>query len=224
MISVLTGFVAGLTHVLSGPDHLAAVAPLAVEGKRRAWTTGLRWGLGHASGVVLVGALSLLLREVLPVNFIASSSERLVGVVLIGIGLWGFRQAFNQQLHTHEHSHGGSPHNHVHLHGPGSAHPQTVPAPHAHTHAAFAVGTLHGLAGSSHFLGVLPALAFPTVAEALAYLAAYGVGTVLAMISFASVMGWIASRFAGDRPRAYRSLMCGCSLAAVVLGGFWLAA
>ena len=116
MISVLTGFVAGLIHVLSGPDHLAAVAPLAVEGQRRAWMTGLRWGFGHASGVVLVGVLSLLLRDVLPVDLISSWSERLVGVVLIGIGLWGFRQAFTRHLHTHEHSHGGHPHVHVHLH------------------------------------------------------------------------------------------------------------
>ena len=224
MISVLTGFVAGLTHVLSGPDHLAAVAPLAVEGRRRAWTTGFRWGLGHASGVVLVGVLSLLFREILPVNLIASWSERLVGVVLIGIGLWGFRKAFTQRLHTHEHSHGGHPHHHVHLHGPGTAHPDTAPAPHTHTHAAFAVGTLHGLAGSSHFLGVLPALAFPTTTEAMAYLGAYGAGTVLAMVSFSSVLGLVAARFAGGRPHAYRSLMCGCSLVAVVIGGFWLVA
>ena len=224
MISVLTGFVAGLTNVLSGPDHLAAVAPLAVEDKRRAWTTGFRWGLGHASGVTLVGLLSLLFREILPVNLIASWSERLVGVVLIGIGLWGFRKAFTQHLHTHEHSHGGHPHNHVHLHGLETAHPDTTPAPHAHTHAAFAVGTLHGLAGSSHFLGVLPALAFPTTTEAVAYLGAYGAGTVLAMASFSSVMGRVAARFGGGRPQAYRSLMCGCSLAAVVIGGFWLVA
>ncbi len=222
MISVLTGFVAGLIHVLSGPDHLAAVAPLAVDGKCRAWATGFRWGLGHASGVVLVGLLSLVFREILPVDLIASGSERLVGVMLIGIGLWGFRKAFTQHLHTHAHSHGGPPHNHAHLHGPGNAHPEAVPAPHAHTHAAFAVGTLHGLAGSSHFLGVLPALAFPTTTEAVAYLGAYGTGTVFAMASFSSVMGLFAARFAGGRPRAYRSLMCGCSLAAVVIGGFWL--
>ena len=224
MISVLAGFVAGLIHVLSGPDHLAAVAPLAVEGRRRAWVTGLRWGLGHASGVTLVGVLSLLLRDILPVDSIASWSERLVGVVLIGIGLWGFRQAFTRHLHTHAHSHGGHPHVHAHLHGPGTGHPEAAPAPHAHTHAAFAVGTLHGLAGSSHFLGVLPALAFPTASEAVAYLLAYGAGTVLAMASFSSVMGWVAARFSGGRTRAYRWLMCGCSLAAVVIGGFWLVA
>lgn len=224
MISALTGFVAGLIHVLSGPDHLAAVAPLAVDGRRRAWLTGFRWGLGHASGVILVGVLSLLLRDILPVDSIASWSERLVGVVLIGIGLWGFRQAFTRHLHTHAHTHGGHPHVHVHVHGLATAHPSTAPAPapHVHTHAAFAVGTLHGLAGSSHFLGVLPALAFPSTSEAVTYLGAYGVGTVLAMASFSTAMGWVAARFSGGRTRAYRTLMGGCSLAAVLLGGFWL--
>ncbi len=224
MISVLTGFVAGLNHVLSGPDHLAAVAPLAVEGQQRAWTSGLRWGLGHASGVVLVGVLSLLLRDILPVDLISSWSERLVGVVLIGIGLWGFRQAFNQHLHTHEHSHGGQPHWHVNLHGPGTGHPETAPTPHAHTHAAFVVGTLHGLAGGSHFLVGLAALALPTTTEAIAYLVAYGAGTIFAMVSFSSVMGLVAARFSGGRIRAYRSLMCACSLAAVLIGSFWLVA
>ena len=35
-------------------------------------------------------------------------------------------------------------------------------AVHAHSHAgaSFAMGTIHGLAGSSHLFGVLPALAF----------------------------------------------------------------
>ena len=35
--------------------------------------------------------------------------------------------------------------------------------------------------------GVLPALAFPTLAQAVSYLAAYGVGTVLAMMGFAAL-------------------------------------
>ena len=30
MIALVTGFIAGLGHVFAGPDHLAAVAPLAV--------------------------------------------------------------------------------------------------------------------------------------------------------------------------------------------------
>jgi hypothetical protein len=52
VISALTGFVAGWLHVLSGPGHLTAVAPIAINDHRKAWVTGLNWGLGHASGGV----------------------------------------------------------------------------------------------------------------------------------------------------------------------------
>lgn len=222
MISLCTGFVAGLLHVLSGPDHLAAVAPLAVAGPRRAWVSGLKWGMGHASGVVVVGLLSLLLREVLPLDLISSWSERLVGVVLIGIGLWGLRRACTQRLHLHEHWHDGHTHVHVHVHSAQAVHGHAADGAHAHTHTAFAIGTLHGLAGSSHFLGVLPALAFPSTTEAVCYLAAYGAGTIGAMSTFSSLVGLVASRFRTGGVRAYRSLMCACSVAAVILGGYWL--
>jgi sulfite exporter TauE/SafE len=223
MIALLTGFVAGLGHVFTGPDHLAAVAPLAVEGRVDAWKAGLRWGLGHTSGVLVVGALALLLRGVLNVAAISSWSERLVGVVLIGIGLWGFRTAFKKRLHVHDHAHGGQTHVHVHVHDSGSAHKPVEPKPHVHTHTAFAVGTLHGLAGSSHFLGILPALALPSRLEAYSYLGAFGVGTVFAMVAFAFSIGMISHGRSGRGIRAYQGLMYGCSVAAVAVGLYWLA-
>ena len=43
-----------------------------------------------------------------------------------------------------------------------------------HGRAAFAVGTLHGLAGSSHLLGILPALAMPSDLAAGIYLLLFG--------------------------------------------------
>ena len=224
MIALLTGFIAGLGHVFSGPDHLAAVAPLAVESRKKAWIAGLRWGLGHSSGVLLVGFLSLLLRDVLPRELISSWSERLVGVVLIAIGVWGFRAAMKKRVHVHEHQHDGQEHVHVHVHGTQTAHQPAEPKRHVHTHTAFAVGTLHGLAGSSHFLGVLPALAFPTRHEAYTYRGAFGVGTVCAMILFAAVIGMISRGFAGTGVRAYQRLMYTCSGAAVAVGIYWLVA
>ena len=40
MTLALAGLVAGAVHVLSGPDHLAAIAPYAVADKARSWRTG----------------------------------------------------------------------------------------------------------------------------------------------------------------------------------------
>src|SRR6187431_1224168 len=67
MLTVIAAaFVAGLVHVLTGPDHLAAVAPLAAADRGRGWFAGWTWGLGHASGVVTVAMLAVLLRDALP--------------------------------------------------------------------------------------------------------------------------------------------------------------
>lgn len=224
MISVLTGLVAGAIHVVSGPDHLAAVAPFAVASRRHAWSIGLRWGVGHAGGVLFIGLISLLLRDWLPLAAISSWSERLVGVVLIGIGLWGGRRALRDRVHTHEHEHGGERHVHIHAHDGATAHTHGPAPEHRHTHAAFAVGTLHGVAGSSHFLGVLPALAFPTMTDAVWYLAAYGIGTVAAMVGFASLVGLSARSLSASSTQAYRQMLAFSSLAAVLVGGWWLLA
>lgn len=94
MIIFFTGFAAGSVHVLTGPDHLAAVAPLSLDSKKSNWLVGFKWGLGHSAGVILVGVLALLFRELIPIDLISSYSERFVGVILIGIGLWGIKKVF----------------------------------------------------------------------------------------------------------------------------------
>ena len=115
MILVLAGLVAGFVHVLSGPDHLAAMAPYATEGKARAWRTGVRWGLGHSAGVLGVGLLALMLRDALPVEAISAWGERCVGLVLIGIGVWGLRKAMAAtRVDTDPHRHGQRPQVHGH--------------------------------------------------------------------------------------------------------------
>mgnify|MGYP001552875913 FL=1 len=113
LLIIAAGIGAGLVHVFSGPDHLAAIAPLAMKREKGAWRTGLRWGAGHASGVAFVGILSLLLRGLLPVDLISHWSDRLVGALLIGIGLWTLRKAL--LIHAHAHQHEGETHEHIHV-------------------------------------------------------------------------------------------------------------
>lgn len=182
--AIMAGFAAGLVHVLSGPDHLAAVAPLSLGKGRSGWRTGLQWGFGHASGVLVMGLLALLFREVLPLEAISSWAERLVGVTLIGVGAWGICKAFSPQTHEPR-------------------------------RAAFAIGTLHGFAGSSHLLGVVPALLFPEPVAVGAYLAAFGVGTLGGMVGFALLISAVPNR-------VHRLAMPACACAAVGIGCYWL--
>src|SRR5438046_1963326 len=83
MFAAVTGLIAGIIHVWSGPDHLAAIAPLAVRSPRRAWAPGARWGMGHSAGVAVIGLLSLWLRDLLPVKMLSNWGERCVGIMLI---------------------------------------------------------------------------------------------------------------------------------------------
>jgi hypothetical protein len=205
----LIGLLAGLVHALSGPDHLAAVAPLVVEERRRGWATGLLWGMGHSAGVWGVGLLALALRGLLPVDRLSSVSERLVGAVLIGVGLWGLRRVW---LARYPVSPAAAPHPHHHA---APARPRLSP---------LGIGTLHGLAGSSHLLGILPALALPSVAASFAYVIAFGLGSVAAMVAFSSMLGLAAVRLTARGPGAYQVLLAAFSAVSILVGGWWLLA
>ena len=92
-----------------------------------------------------------------------------------------------------------------------------------HAHASFYMGILHGVAGSSHFLGVLPALALPTRGAALAYIAAFGVGSVAAMTLFAAAVGLAGERLP-NASGAHRLMMRTAAVLAIAVGGVWLTA
>jgi hypothetical protein len=213
MLTLLSGAVAGAFHVLSGPDHLAAVAPLAVSAKARAWRQGWTWGLGHTSGVVVVALLALALREMLPpLVTISSWSERIVGAALLAVGTWSVLRAL--RVGPAPHVHGGRTHDHTHVQrGPAWARRL------GHPHASFALGLLHGAAGSSHVFGVIPALALPSTAQAFVYLAAFGGGSVAAMAAFAALVGGLRGWGAGGLERA---LMGACGVLALAVGSAWL--
>jgi len=215
MLTLITGAAAGLFHVLSGPDHLAAVAPLAAAERERGWLAGWTWGIGHASGVVVVAVIAILLRDVLPpIDAISAWGERLVGGGLIAIGFWALRRSLS--IGPARHAHGAVAHAHLHVQN-GPSWVQRL----GHAHASFYMGVLHGVAGSSHFFGVLPALALPSRAAALTYIGAFGVGTVAAMTAFAAVVGSMGMRMHAGTP-AHRAMMLTAAALAFAVGGWWL--
>ena len=131
-----------------------------------------------------------------PLDALSAWAERGVGIVLIGIGARGLRKALTLRSHdASAHIHGGK---------------------------AFAVGTVHGLAGSSHLLGVVPALALPSDVAAGVYLALFGTGTVAAMGTFSSLVGRIASYPRASPAGIQRFLLAACCAAAIAVGASWL--
>ena len=216
MLILITGALAGVVHVLSGPDHLAAVAPMAVDARRRGWVSGWTWGFGHASGVVFVAVLAVVLRDVLPsIDLISAWSERIVGAALIAVGLWALRRS--TRIGSAPHTHGVMSHRHLYLQE-GPAWLRRL----GHAHASFCLGVLHGVAGSSHFFGVLPALALPSLTASLLYITAFGAGTIAAMTAFAAAVGTAAVRLPhGILPQ--RAMMLAAAVLAIAVGSFWIA-
>ena len=221
LLALFAGLLAGVVHVFTGPDHLAAVAPLST-GRAGAWRTGAVWGLGHSGGVLVLGLTALAFRDALPMDVISSWSERVVGLVLIGMGLWCLRLALRRRVHTHEHEHEGRAHAHYHVHAEAVPSSKDSRTPHKHTHAALAIGALHGFAGGAHLVGVVPAVAFPVMLEGATYLCGYGIGTIFAMGAFASAFGALSRKASTLDTPGYRRWMGACGGAALTIGGCWL--
>ena len=209
MIPILTGLAAGALHVFSGPDHLAALAPIAVEDPSRAGRIGGFWGLGHGIGVVIVGGVGLFLRSFVDIGAWSAWAEFLVGFLLIGVGFWAISRAGRVEIHDHQHVHNETSHKHVHPHEPDDR---------THHHAALGVGIFHGMAGSGYLFGVLPALVLPT-SQAVIYLVSYLVAAFAGMSMFAYGLGVLVRRTGSEW---VTRLMYGTGGLAMAVGVVWV--
>ena len=213
LIGILTGFAAGAVHVVSGADHLVAMAPTAIRKPKYALREGIAWGLGHSTGVLLLSLIAILAKDLVNIDLMSSFAEFVVGLTLLFIGALAIRNAFGVNIHMHKHSHStGIDHRHMHFHFLGRKFHNR------HAHASTGLGVIHGLAGASHLLAVIPALALPPVG-AIAYLLAYLFGSIFAMVVVVIGIS-IATGRAGRRLTPL--LMGSTGGLSIATGFFWL--
>ena len=217
LISVLTGFAAGAVHVVGGADHLVAMAPFSLRKPWSAMRAGLAWGAGHSAGVVVLALVAIVFKDLAHIEAMSAWAEFLVGIALLVVGVLAVRTAFGLELHSHEHSHahrddGVETHHHLHLHVRGQSNHRR------HAHAASGLGLLHGLAGASHLLAVIPALALPPLGAA-AYLLSYLCGSMAAMLAVVGVVSFLTLR---SGARLLPLLVGGTGALSIFTGVFWL--
>ncbi len=175
------GILIGMRHALEA-DHLAAVVALSTRTRGRLATMlrGAAWGLGHSTALLVVGGVCLAFGTSLSQ---ASEQwlERAVGAMLLILGAQVIARLVRSRVRVSRHAHDGVLH--VHAHSSASA----AGAPlHQHRHAdrshlrAALVGTVHGMAGSAALV-VLTSATAGTFWMGLAYIASFGVGSILGM-------------------------------------------
>ena len=176
-VVILTGVIAGFVHVVSGADHLIAMVPSAITSPKIAIRNSLSWALGHSSGVVFLAVLAIFIKDITSLNKFSNVAEFLVGISLLMVGVFAIKNYFHLNIHSHSHHHNGVAHHHLHFHS------KEEKKHTKHSHALTGLGLLHGIAGGSHFLAVLPALALP-LPNAFVYLTAYLMGSLVSMNLF----------------------------------------
>ncbi|XP_010266841.1 PREDICTED: uncharacterized protein LOC104604265 [Nelumbo nucifera] len=210
--SAWTGFFAGCLHTLSGPDHLAALAPLSIGRSRlESAAVGALWGCGHDAGQMIFGLLFLLLKNRLHIEVLRTWGTRVVGLTLLIIGAMGIREASEVPTPC------------VALEN-GECDVSALEALETPTvgkkkigFATFATGIVHGLQPDA-LLMVLPALALPSRLAGAAFLSMFLLGTVIAMGSYTVLIGSCSQALKERVPRITEKLTWGSSLIAIGLG------
>lgn len=215
LVGWLLGLLLGMRHALE-PDHLTAVSTLVAENRKatRGILLGACWGLGHTAALLAVGVVLAAMHARMP-DRLADSFELVVAVMLVFLGVRSIvRGARAEQT--------GSFHTHAHRSG---AHRHRAPAEHVHVGSwtfatrSLVVGLVHGLAGS----GALTALVvaeLPTTSSRLAYIALFGLGSVMGMAALSGVIGWPVARMA-RRPTVARTFLFVAGGISSMLGLFW---
>ena len=158
LIPILFACTAGIGHAFE-PDHLLAVGNLISrrDTLAEALRDGVYWGLGHTTTLVVVGSIILLGRVTI---FTSGYFEAAVGFMLVVMGI-------SRLLEQHR--------------PPAKVRPGAPPS-----RAAYAVGLLHGLAGSGALvLLVMSEIRSPWLS--VVYFAVFGVGSILGMFTVAGL-------------------------------------
>jgi len=191
------GFLLGVRHACD-PDHVVAVTSILGRTQRigQALRIGAFWGIGHTATLLGVGVAMVLFGVSMP-SSATVVMELAVASMLVLLGANALRGA-----RTAERSDGTLATNARRL--PTSIRP-------------LAIGLVHGLAGS----GALVLLATTEIRSrggALAYLALFGVGTVLGMMTITLILAAPFVYGAGRLVAARVFIVRGAGVLGIVLG------
>lgn len=192
------------------PDHMAAVSTFVARRPtpRQAIGFGVKWAIGHGLSLLLIGSILFALKKALvqPTLFSSGVLDRVVGLVLIGLGGLMLFQLRSGATHSARQTPFQTPHiarvevqtseaesDELPLFGaPGAPPSAQAPAYVSLKNDSGSVwmGMLHGAAGTGAFVTQAAlALSDTSYAMVFAYTLAFSVGVLLAMAFYAGMLG-----------------------------------
>tara|TARA_Y100001933_G_scaffold115414_1_gene115322 strand:+ start:269 stop:1024 length:756 start_codon:yes stop_codon:yes gene_type:complete len=211
--AVPMGLSAGIIHVVTGADHLVAMAPSSITNPKSALKNGLSWGLGHTSGIIILSILAIFIRDIIPLERFSSFAELLVGISLLIIGVIAIKNSRTFGIHSHQHKHNnGISHKHYHYHQNKTLHNKNA-------HALTGLGLLHGIAGGSHLVPLIFVITIPDMQGAILYLFAYLIGSFVIMSMFTYLISISTLKFGKNQLKSLIAFAGGISFS---VGLFWI--
>ncbi len=198
-ILVIAGTAAslGFIHTVLGPDHYL---PFIVMSRARKWNLSktlfisFLCGLGHVLSSVILGFLGIALGvAVFKLENIESLRGGGAAWLLVGFGfayfIWGLRRAIKNRPHKHIHFHAdGDKHEHEHVHK----------ADHAHVHEEKKKSITPWILFTIFVFGpcepLIPLVMYPAAKHNIGGVVfvtiAFGLTTILTMLTIIAVMSW----------------------------------
>jgi len=175
-------FILGIKHSYDA-DHLIAVSTFLRKSNsiKNSVKLSASWAIGHMLTATIITILLFIFRESI-ITAILPHFEKIVGTMLILLGLWSLKDLFG--MHTHKHTHGNITHNHNHFHFFKKIKSDLHQADHSHKHM-FGIGIIHGLASNDELLILFTAsLGITSLGGILVGVGIFSIGVVLGMILF----------------------------------------
>lgn len=205
--AALLGLGLGVKHALEA-DHLAAVCTIVSRGGGVALAarSGALWGAGHGAVIVLAGSALVLAGAQVPAS-VATVLDIAVAVMLVGLGVSAIA---GRSASIHRHSH-GLPHSH------GEEESLALRSSGARPTRPLLVGCVHGASGTAA-LTLLVATTIPARADGLAFIALFGVASILGMAVAAALVALPLGRISRSGPSLARAVRAASGLASVAAG------
>lgn len=224
LIALGLAFVLGLRHA-SDPDHLVVMTSLvaADDGEaRQAARLGAVWGLGHALALLIIGLPLIAFKSALP-GWLEAGAEKAVGLVIILLAARVCWKWLGGEYRLAHHTHGsgsdvaaGSSHRHLRTERASEHRHRPVRGP----RRAFAIGLLHGLAGTGAVVVLLIA-SLPGRFEAAMALMVFAPMSIVSMAGLTGAFAWILTRPLVEP--VYRSVLIPVLVAFGLMFGLWYA-